>query len=229
MHRLEYYTLLAPPTGVRGSLQSCRYENFFHFALAHLFLYGLLKDFLLVWCEGKQPKNRSDIRAVQENGKWVSRALYAWPVHIKRHLLARMWQIIPTRLFSLKGASATRCARNARYRLMPPSSVRVHMCEHWPCGKVRLNIVCSRGGWRMEDCMTFVDVFAPFLFFRLPWTTADRDTMKMFNRQWASLRLAIVAVLRPITTKSRSLSAQVAEYRRHIQDYADAAYQVSFS
>lgn len=77
--------------------------------------------------------------------------------------------------------------------------------------------------------MTFVDVFAPFLFFRLPWPPADRDTMEMFNRQWAALRLAIVAVLRPITTKSRSLGAQVAAYRRHIQDYTDAAYQVSFS
>lgn len=76
----------------------------------------------------------------------------------------------------------------------------------------------------MEDVMTFVDVFAPFLFFNLRWKPEDSHTKEMFNRQWSALRRSITAVLRP--TASLSLSSQVSAYRRHIREYADAAYQV---
>lgn len=87
----------------------CRYENFCHFAVAHLFLYGLLKDFFSVWSEAGQPKRRADLRDVRRpDGKVVKRAIYAWPAHIIKFLKKRMQAIIPTRQWSIAGASVTR-------------------------------------------------------------------------------------------------------------------------
>lgn len=85
-------------------------------------------------------------------------------------------------------------------------------------------MLCSRGGWRMEDFMMFVDVFSPFLFFHLAWDKKDETTRLMFNRQWTALRQTIMCCLRPITTES--LTSQVAHYRRHIRTYASAVYEV---
>ena len=87
----------------------CRYENFCHFAVAHLFLYGLLKDFFSVWSDAGQPKRRGDLRDVRRpDGKVVQRAIYAWPAYIIKFLKKRMQAIIPTRQWSIAGASVTR-------------------------------------------------------------------------------------------------------------------------
>lgn len=37
----------------------CRYEHFFHFALAHLLLYGIVKDFWNVWARPEDQKSKS--------------------------------------------------------------------------------------------------------------------------------------------------------------------------
>ena len=76
----------------------------------------------------------------------------------------------------------------------------------------------------MEDVMTFVDVFAPFLFFNLAWKEEDEQTRLMFNRQWTALRQSIISCLRPNATQD--LSSQVSAYRSHIREYADAVYEV---
>ena len=76
----------------------------------------------------------------------------------------------------------------------------------------------------MEDCITFVDVFAPFLFFKLPWKTEDKAIEEMFKRQWGALRQAIMICLRPDTSKS--LGSQVAAYRTCINAYHRAAMEV---
>lgn len=89
---------------------------------------------------------------------------------------------------------------------------------------VAYRFVCSRGSWRMEDFVTCLDVFSPFLFFNLPWTADDEPTRVMFERQWTSLRRALMCILRPETSKS--LASQVAAYRRHIEAYATAAEEV---
>ena len=73
----------------------------------------------------------------------------------------------------------------------------------------------------MEDFITFVDVFAPFLFFKLQWKPQDEGTMNMFNQQWSALRRAIMSCLRP--DKSQSLMSQVKAYRSAIKTYSDAA------
>ena len=52
----------------------------------------------------------------------------------------------------------------------------------------------------MEDVKTFVDVFAPFLFFNLAWKEEDEQTRLMFNRQWTALRQSIISCLRPNAT-----------------------------
>ena len=87
----------------------CRYENFGHFAVAHLFLYGLLKDFFSVWSDAGQPKRWGDLRDVRRRDcKVVQRAIYAWPAYIIKFLKNRMQAIIPTRKWSIAGASVTR-------------------------------------------------------------------------------------------------------------------------
>ena len=76
----------------------------------------------------------------------------------------------------------------------------------------------------MEDFVTCLDVFSPFLFFNLPWHADDKPTQTMFERQWTSLRRAMMCILRPETSKS--LASQVAAYRRHIEAYATAVEEV---
>lgn len=76
----------------------------------------------------------------------------------------------------------------------------------------------------MEDYMTSLDVFTPFLFFNLPWKKEDAATQAMFERQWISLRQAMICVFRP--DKSKSLASQVASYRRHIRHYYEAIVEV---
>lgn len=75
----------------------------------------------------------------------------------------------------------------------------------------------------MEDYVTFLDVFAPYLFFRLPWKPCDHKVRDMFNRQWSALRQAILCCLRP---GDSDLITTVAKYRDLITKYADAAYEV---
>lgn len=76
----------------------------------------------------------------------------------------------------------------------------------------------------MEDYVTCLDVFSPFLFFNLPWKSADARTQSMFERQWTSLRRAVMIILRPDT--SRCLNSQVTEYRRNILAYGSAVKEV---
>lgn len=85
---------------------------------------------------------------------------------------------------------------------------------------------CSRGGWRMEDYATFLDVYAPYLFFNLPWLGKHQHVRVMFERQWTALRQAILCCIRPA---DGDLGSQVARYRQFISDYADAAYEVCSS
>lgn len=78
----------------------------------------------------------------------------------------------------------------------------------------------------MEDYATCLDVFSPYLFLNLPWEKRHAETQAMFERQWSSLRKAMMIILRPETSKS--LASQVASYRRHIEAYAKAVEEVLF-
>lgn len=92
------------------SLQSvCRYENFFHFALAHLFLYGLLKDWATVWTDPSHPKSRADASISDETVQSVRTVLYTLPTSLKRQILMKAWRIVPTRQWNIQGASFGRC------------------------------------------------------------------------------------------------------------------------
>lgn len=76
----------------------------------------------------------------------------------------------------------------------------------------------------MEDYSSFVDVFSPLIFFNLPWAAADEDVQHMFERQWASLRRAVMIVLKP--DKSKTVASQVASYFIHIEAYSRAVMEV---
>lgn len=197
----------------------CRCENICHFAVAHLFLYGLLKDFFAIWSDHTKPTRRGDLRDEhQADGKVVQKAIYAWPSYIQRFLVTRMQDIVPTRQWSIAGADVT------RYLYLYSCAYNLNLgCVGWQ-RTAKLTNCCSRAGWRMEDYITCLDVFSPFLFFNLPWKSADARTKAMFERQWTSLRSAIMIILRPET--SRSLTSQVAEYRRYICAYGAAVKEV---
>lgn len=45
---------------IKDTRTSCRYEHFFHFALAHLLLYGIVRDFWNVWLRPEDPKPKAD-------------------------------------------------------------------------------------------------------------------------------------------------------------------------
>lgn len=75
----------------------------------------------------------------------------------------------------------------------------------------------------MEDYATFLDVYAPYLFFNLPWKQEHRHVKVMFERQWAALRQAILCCIRP---GGRNLQETVTQYQRWITEYADAAHEV---
>lgn len=85
-----------------------RYENFCHFAVAHLFLLGLLKDFFSIWSDASKPSRRGDIRDVLVKDKMVKKAIFSWPGYIKQHLARRLSCIIPTRQWSMAGANLGR-------------------------------------------------------------------------------------------------------------------------
>lgn len=76
----------------------------------------------------------------------------------------------------------------------------------------------------MEDYLTFVDVYAPFVFFNLPWMRKDHVIRDMFNRQWSALRAATLCCLRQ--PQKKDLQEHVQEYRSAIWDYAAAAHEV---
>lgn len=86
-----------------------RYENFSQFAVAHLFLYGILKDFYAVWCDPNMPKNRADVYTESVHNKSTSKARYAWPPYIKQQIVDRADSIQATRQWSIAGANVTWC------------------------------------------------------------------------------------------------------------------------
>lgn len=88
---------------------TCRYENFFHFALAHLFLYGLLKDWVKLWNDSGNPKNRADARTVMKDDKPSREVMFALPTYIRRQIVLKLWRIVPTRQWSMYGANVDRC------------------------------------------------------------------------------------------------------------------------
>lgn len=90
-----------------------RYEHFSHYAVAHLFLYGILKDFYSIWSDASAPGRRGDLYKVTTNHKEVVKARYAWPSYIKVHIEQRISGILPTRQWSIAGASVLRSASHA--------------------------------------------------------------------------------------------------------------------
>lgn len=86
----------------------CRYENFWHYAVAHLFLYGLVKDFLNIWAEPNFPRERGDLRWVGTGADAVRRPKFVWPGYIKHIIQRRSGDITPTRQWSLVGADVFR-------------------------------------------------------------------------------------------------------------------------
>ena len=80
------------------------------FAVAHLFLYGLLKDWVLVWTDSTQPKERPDVETREEKGTTVRHVLWTLPTYIKRKVLARLWAILPTRMYNMGGLGLFRYA-----------------------------------------------------------------------------------------------------------------------
>lgn len=76
----------------------------------------------------------------------------------------------------------------------------------------------------MEDYVTSLDVFAPLLFFNLSWKKDDAVTKAMFERQWSSLRRALMCIFRPETSKS--LASQAKKYEENIHAYAEAVQEV---
>ena len=76
-----------------------------HFAVAHLFLYGLLKDWALVWTDSTKPRGRADLATdTSEEGP-----VFSLPAYIKRQMLARIGSIYATRMWSSHGANFLRC------------------------------------------------------------------------------------------------------------------------
>ena len=75
----------------------------------------------------------------------------------------------------------------------------------------------------MIDCSRFVEVFSPVAFLNLEWPDDKLEVKAMFERQWSSLRQAILCIIRP---QSKNLKKVIDSYQKHIGAYADATYEV---
>ena len=72
----------------------CRYEHFFHFALAHLTLYGLVKDFWAVWARLPEThRGGSKSSANRLRKPRLASIKYILPRYIKKEIAARATQI----------------------------------------------------------------------------------------------------------------------------------------
>lgn len=82
----------APVSGPSSAAVYCRYEHFFHFAIAHLTLYGLVKDFWNVWA---RPPSRHRGATLPKKNRFAKLAdcEYILPRHIRLVIAARGSQI----------------------------------------------------------------------------------------------------------------------------------------
>lgn len=79
--------------------------------MAHLFLYGLLKDFFSIWSDSSAPASRADYRPVHGTGTEVKyKAAFAWPAYITSAVQQRAKSIQPTRQCSIAGATVCKYA-----------------------------------------------------------------------------------------------------------------------
>jgi len=72
--------------------------------------------------------------------------------------------------------------------------------------------------------MTFVETFSPFLLFRLPWKSEDKEVRDMFERQWGNLRKAVLFCLRH--HPGQHTPAQLRKTKKQFEAYAFAAQEV---
>lgn len=79
----------------------------------------------------------------------------------------------------------------------------------------------------MEEYMTFVETCSPFLLLNLPWKPEDKDVKTMFERQWGSLRRAVLFCLRQQDCRHHT-PERLARARRDFEEYAFAAQEVRF-
>lgn len=72
--------------------------------------------------------------------------------------------------------------------------------------------------------MTFVDTIAPMLLFNLPWKAAELKVRSMFERQWGSLRPAVLFCLRH--HQGQHTLQQLQATAGHYRQYARAVQEV---
>lgn len=104
----------------------CRYEHFFHFAIAHLLLYGLVKDFWNIWLRAPEGHNESSKRKGKRKGKRRSRLagnIFNLPRGIKKAIVQRTGQVFRTA--QLKKRSAD---------LLGYDPI-ITCCSRWPCSE----------------------------------------------------------------------------------------------
>lgn len=71
-----------------------RYEHFFHFALAHLLLYGLVKDFLNIWARPPDSHRKSSKSSSRSHRKpRLAGNIYIWPRLVKKQIALRATQV----------------------------------------------------------------------------------------------------------------------------------------
>lgn len=85
--------------------------------------------------------------------------------------------------------------------------------------------VCRlRGNWTMEEWLAYVETFAPYLLYDLPWKAEDAAIRAEFEREWALLRRGTLHALRHHCGQHTSQRIEAA--RQALANYAAAAEQV---
>lgn len=110
---------------------TCRYEHFFHFALAHLNLYGLVKDFWAVWLRvpestaksSNASKNRIRMPRLKDNK-------YILPRYIRTAIALRSTQIHFTSQVKKRSADLLGYAKS----FMRNDSWLASLFRSWMCG-----------------------------------------------------------------------------------------------